>query len=121
MFLRSKKCIGFLHFGQIGGGAFFGMMLTLDQARALPDSLSPIAAGTGAMISKLYRRKNRFVCTVLDSQTQNVRITCAEPDLVAAHIRRPMPKGALSWCGLSMFWRGGDTVRSGRVDRLAHC
>jgi hypothetical protein len=27
--------IGLWHFGQIGGGVFFGMMLTLDQARAL--------------------------------------------------------------------------------------
>jgi hypothetical protein len=36
-----------LHFGQIGGGAFFGMMLTLDLARALPDSQSPQGAGDG--------------------------------------------------------------------------
>jgi hypothetical protein len=36
--------MGFLQFGQLGGGVFFGMRLTLDQARALPDSPSPIIA-----------------------------------------------------------------------------
>jgi hypothetical protein len=44
--------MGFLHLGQIGGGVFLGMTLTLDQAR-VPNSLSPIIAEDGAAISKL--------------------------------------------------------------------
>jgi hypothetical protein len=46
IFLRSKNCIGLQHFGQSGGGG--GVLghetLTLDQARALSNSLSPITA-----------------------------------------------------------------------------
>jgi hypothetical protein len=39
--------MGFLHFGQTGGGEFLGMGLTLDQAQVLPNSLSPINAEDG--------------------------------------------------------------------------
>jgi hypothetical protein len=39
--------MGLLHFLQIGGGVFFGMMLTLVKARALPNSLSPETAEAG--------------------------------------------------------------------------
>jgi hypothetical protein len=47
--------MGLLHFGQVGGGEFLGMTLTLDQARVLPNSLSPINAEAGAAIVKVYR------------------------------------------------------------------
>jgi hypothetical protein len=36
--------------GGLGGGVFLGMALTLDQARALPNSMSPINAEDGAAI-----------------------------------------------------------------------
>jgi hypothetical protein len=43
--LTSINRIGLLHFGQIGGGVFLGMgYSTLDQAGALPNSLSPNTA-----------------------------------------------------------------------------
>jgi hypothetical protein len=42
--------MGLRHFMQIGGGGFFGMMLTLYQAGA-QHSLSPITAETGAVMS----------------------------------------------------------------------
>jgi hypothetical protein len=47
------KCIGLRHFGQVRGVEFSGMTLTLDQARALPISLSPVNAEDGAAIAKV--------------------------------------------------------------------
>jgi hypothetical protein len=44
------------HFGQIGGGVFLGMTLTLDQARVQPNSQSPVNAEDGAVIAKAYKR-----------------------------------------------------------------
>jgi hypothetical protein len=45
--------MGLLHFVQIGGGVFFGMMLTLVKARVLPNSLSPETAEAGAVMGGL--------------------------------------------------------------------
>jgi hypothetical protein len=42
--------MGLRHVGQIGGGEFLGMTLTLDQAGALPNSQSPIIAEDGPVI-----------------------------------------------------------------------
>jgi hypothetical protein len=42
--------MGLRHVGQVGGGEFLGMALTLDQARARPNSLSSITAEDGAMM-----------------------------------------------------------------------
>jgi hypothetical protein len=47
MFLRSKNRIGFLHLGQMGGGVFFGMMLTLDQARVRRTHCHRLLPGLG--------------------------------------------------------------------------
>jgi hypothetical protein len=45
------KCIGLWHFGQVGGGEFLAMgTLALDQAGALPNSLSPITAGWAVIV-----------------------------------------------------------------------
>jgi hypothetical protein len=55
------------HFGQVGGAWFFGMSLTLDQARVLSNSLSPMTAKTRAVIQKAYRLKFRFVCPISDT------------------------------------------------------
>jgi hypothetical protein len=44
--------MGLRQFGQIGGGVFLGMTLTLDQARA-QNSLSPINAEVGAVMNKV--------------------------------------------------------------------
>jgi hypothetical protein len=44
--------MGFLQFGQIGGGVFLGMGLTLDQARG-SNSLSPIIAEDRAVMDEL--------------------------------------------------------------------
>jgi|tagenome__1003787_1003787.scaffolds.fasta_scaffold14052402_1 hypothetical protein len=45
--------MGLLHLVQIGGGGFFGMLLTLIQARVLPNSLSPETAEAGAVMGGL--------------------------------------------------------------------
>jgi hypothetical protein len=50
---QSANRMGLRHFGQVGGGEFFGIALTLDQARVLPNSLSPIIAETRAMMLDL--------------------------------------------------------------------
>jgi hypothetical protein len=47
--------MGLRHFGQIGGGVFLGMTLTLDQAR-VSNSQSPVNAEDGAVIAKVYKR-----------------------------------------------------------------
>jgi hypothetical protein len=46
--------IGLWHFGQEGGGEFLGMGLALNQARALPNSLSPTTAEVEPMMNKAY-------------------------------------------------------------------
>jgi hypothetical protein len=51
--LRSKNRMGLRHFGQGGGGGFLGTMLTLDQARAEPNSQSPVNAEDGAVMPNL--------------------------------------------------------------------
>src|ERR1700694_4451831 len=83
--LRSRKRIGLLHFGQAGGGEFLGMTLTLDQARALPDSLSPINAETGAAIAKACRRLFLAICTVPDSEMESSLIWHVGVGLAADH------------------------------------
>jgi hypothetical protein len=45
--------MGLRHFGQAGGGEFFGIALTQDQARARPNSLSPVIAERRAMMPDL--------------------------------------------------------------------
>jgi hypothetical protein len=50
---QSKNRMGLRHFGQLGGGEFFGIALTLDQARVRPNSLSPITAEISAMMPDL--------------------------------------------------------------------
>jgi len=45
--------MGLLHLVQLGGGGFFGMMLTLIKARVLPNSLSPETAEAGAVMGGL--------------------------------------------------------------------
>jgi len=45
--------MGLRHFGQVGGGEFLVITLTLDQARAPPNSLSPINAEDGAVMNKI--------------------------------------------------------------------
>jgi hypothetical protein len=42
--------MGLWQVGQIGGGGFLGMTLTLDRAGALPNSQSPIIAEDGAVM-----------------------------------------------------------------------
>jgi hypothetical protein len=49
----SRKRMGLRHFVQMGGGVFLGMTLTLDQARALPNSRSPNVAEDGAVMNKV--------------------------------------------------------------------
>src|SRR5258706_1857519 len=49
---RRRNRMGLRQFGQIGGGVFLGMTLTLDQARA-QNSLSPINAEVGAAMDKV--------------------------------------------------------------------
>jgi hypothetical protein len=46
--------MGRWHFGQVGGAGFFGITLTLDQARAF-HSLSPNVAGSWAVMKKVYK------------------------------------------------------------------
>jgi hypothetical protein len=46
--------MGLLHFLQIGGGGFFGMTRTW-AGRALPNSLSPEIAETGAVMNSFAR------------------------------------------------------------------
>jgi hypothetical protein len=58
--------MGLRHFGQVGGGVFLGMTLTLDQARA-QNSLSPLNAEVGAVIGKVYNMETISVCPVPDS------------------------------------------------------
>jgi hypothetical protein len=48
--------MGLRHFGQGGGGGFLGTMLTLDQARAEPNSQSPVNAEDGAVMPNLKAR-----------------------------------------------------------------
>jgi hypothetical protein len=55
MVLRGKNRMGLRHFGQEGAGVFFGMMRTLDWARALPNSLSPIIAGDSGDDERAYK------------------------------------------------------------------
>jgi hypothetical protein len=64
IFLRSKYCIGLWHFGQIGAGAFFGMMLSLDQAGA-QHSQSPMNAEAGAVMGN---STTTFVSNALHNQ-----------------------------------------------------
>jgi hypothetical protein len=45
--------MGLVHFVQIGGGVFFGMMFTLVKARVQPNSLSPETAEAGAVMGGL--------------------------------------------------------------------
>jgi hypothetical protein len=61
----SIKCFGLPHLEQPGGGEFFGMAVTLDQARA-NNSQSPKIAGDGAVMAKAYGDDYRFVCRVSD-------------------------------------------------------
>jgi hypothetical protein len=49
---QSRNRMGLRQFGQIGGGVFLGMTLTLDQARA-QNSLSPINAEVRAVMNKV--------------------------------------------------------------------
>src|SRR5258706_564149 len=49
---QSRNRMGLRQFGQIGGGAFLRMTLTLDQARA-QNSLSPINAEVRAVMNKV--------------------------------------------------------------------
>ena len=49
---QSRNRMGLRQFGQIGGGVFLGMTLTLDQARA-QNSLSPINAEVRAVMKKV--------------------------------------------------------------------
>lgn len=49
--LRSKNRMGFLHFGQIGGGVFLGMRHSHWIRREYRYSLSPIIADDGAVIN----------------------------------------------------------------------
>ena len=65
----SIKCFGLPHLEQPGGGEFFGMAITLDQARA-NNSQSPKIAGDGAVIAVAYGDDYRFVCRVSDAGRQ---------------------------------------------------
>ena len=47
--LSTRKCIGFLHFGQLGGGGFLGMYASLDLAGA-QHSQSPMTADGWAVM-----------------------------------------------------------------------
>jgi hypothetical protein len=66
--------MAFLHLGQIGGGEFLGMALTLDQARVL-HSLSPMVAEDRAMILNFMaaifrlsvRSRTQFALTLSDA------------------------------------------------------
>jgi hypothetical protein len=57
--LRSKNRIGFLHDGQIGGGVFLAMMLTLDQARVSALTVTDYCRGRGGdeLSVKVARQK----------------------------------------------------------------
>jgi hypothetical protein len=73
--LTSIKCIGLRHLEQVGGGGFFGMTRTLVQARALPNSLSPIIAEGGRVMAERYCDDYGFVCPVADLGVLNVTIS----------------------------------------------
>jgi hypothetical protein len=59
------KCIGLLHLEHVGGGGFFGMVLTLHQAQAKPLTVTKNAEH-GTVIAASYCDDYGFVCPVPD-------------------------------------------------------
>jgi hypothetical protein len=58
--------MGLRHFGQIGGGGFLGMTLTLDQARAFRLTVTSGCPGKGGD-KRIYGWQIANVCSVGDS------------------------------------------------------
>jgi hypothetical protein len=66
----SIKCIGLLHFGQVGGGEFLGMGYSRNR-REYDRTLCHRYAGKGSVISVAYVNDEAAVCTIPDSAGDN--------------------------------------------------
>jgi hypothetical protein len=66
--LTQQELHGFFALRAGRGRGVFGHDAHAGSGASATNSLSPIAAGTGAVMAKIYRFKKRVVCTVSDSK-----------------------------------------------------